>query len=777
MHLSQFSVNIRDGLPLQDAGGVRILNGYHNEARERRRCRWVTVLLIFLASVAAPWGAAYGSETAGDAESTPRRPKIGLVLAGGGAKGAAHVGVLKVLEEMRIPVDYVAGTSMGSIVGGLYASGLSPQEIEREIQQIDWEDVFNDEPRREDRSFRRKTDDALYVFKAKPGFNEGKIELPLAYVHGQKFDLQLNRLTRRVANTQEFDQLPIPYRAVAADLETGQEVVLKSGSLARATRASMAVPGAFDPVELDGKLLVDGGIANNIPVSVARAMGADVVIVSELGSDLLTREQITSALSVAGQIVNFLFGLNSLEQLKSLGPQDVRISVKLGDISAGSFDRIGEAIPLGEQAARQAAESLRRYSLSQEDYNRHLEARSKPKTEAPLIDFVRVDNKSKVSDEVISGHISARPGEPLDVARLEKDIQQIYGLEIFESVRYELVEENGKTGLVVQARERYWGPGYLQLGMITSSNFEGDVAFRFGVAYTLTEINALNGEWRVAAQVGDEPGIATEIFQPLDPRARYFVSGRIGYRTKNSNTFDDDGDKIAEYRLRGPELELGVGRQFGTWGELRLGYLRQSGHAEVGIGSPAPDFDFDTGLFFVRLSDDKLDSVYFPTKGHFGRAEWRISREGLGADTDFEQVRLGYLQAYSWGRNILVGNLNLEVTPDDDAPIQSLYTLGGFLKLSGFDQDRLTGQQAALVRAVYMRRLKDTRFFRAYLGGSLEWGNVWQDSSDIGDDTIFAGSVFLGADTPIGPLYFGYGHNDSGEGGSLYLFLGPLFSF
>jgi NTE family protein len=752
-----------------------MLNGYGNEGGGRRCSRW---LLAFLISIGAGWGMAAGSQTAsaGDPEGEPKRPRIGLVLAGGGAKGAAHVGVLKVLEEMRIPVDYVAGTSMGSIIGGLYASGMSPQDIEREIQQIDWVDVFDDEPKREDRSFRRKQDDFLYVFKAKPGFNEGKVELPLAYVHGQKFDLQLNRLTEQVVAIHDFDQLPIPYRAVAADLETGQEVVLKSGNLSRSLRASMAVPGAFDPVVIDGKLLVDGGIANNIPVSVARAMGADVVIVSELGSDLLTREQITSALSVAGQMVNFLFGLNSEQALKTLGPQDVRISVKLGDIGAGSFDRITEAIPLGEQAAREA-EALRRYSLSQEDYKRHLADRRKPKGDAVRIDFVRIDNQSKVSDEVISGHISQRPGEILDVAKVEKDIQELYGLEIFESVRYELVEENGKTGLVVQATEKYWGPGYLQAGMITSSNFEGDVAFRFGMAYTLTEINALNGEWRLAAQVGDEPGIATEIYQPLDPRARYFVYGKIGYRTRNINTFDDDGDQIAEYRARGPELELAAGRQFGTWGEVRLGYLRQAGEVEVGIGSPAPDFDFDTGLFFVRLSDDKLDNLYFPSRGHIGIAEFRVSREDFGADTDFEQARLGYQHAFNWGRNILIGGLSLETTVDDDAPVQSLYRLGGFLRLSGFEQDQLSGQHAGLVRAIYMRRIKDIHFFKAYLGASLEAGNVWQDSSDIDvDDTIFAGSVFLGADTPIGPLYLGYGHNGDGEG-SAYLFLGPLFSF
>jgi NTE family protein len=708
--------------------------------------------------------------------SQASRPKIGLVLAGGGAKGAAHVGVLKVLEEMKIPVDYVAGTSMGSIIGGLYAAGLSPQEIEREIQTIDWKDVFVDDPNREDRSFRRKQDDALYVFKAKPGFNDGKMEIPLAYVHGQKFDLQLNRLTARVSNIKDFDRLPIPYRAVATDLETGQEIVLKSGNLARSLRASMAVPGAFDPVEIDGKLLVDGGISNNVPVSVARAMGADIVIVSNLGSDMLTRDQITSALSVAGQMINFLFALNSQEQLRSLGPRDALITSRLGDIGAGSFDRIGEAVPIGEKAAREAVESLRRYSLSQEDYGRHLAARTKPAAQVGKLAFVRIENQSKVSDAVISSQISAKPGEPLDVAQLERDIQQIYGLEIFESVRYELVEENGQTGVVVRAKEKPWGPGYLQTGLITSSNFEGDVAFRLGLTYTLTQINPLNGEFRIGGQIGDEPLLFGEIFQPLDPAARYFVTGKLAYQTRNINLFDSAGNNTAQARASGYGLELGAGRQFGTWGEARLGYRRETGEIDIGIGAPTPSQDYDTGQFFVRLTDDKLDSVYFPTKGHIGRLEWRSSREALGADTDFDQATLAYNHAFSWGRNTLFGGVLVNVTPDEDAPIQSLYRLGGFLKLSGLDQDELSGQQAGLARLVYLRRINDIQLFKAYAGASLEVGNVWQDTGDLFDDSIVAGSAFIGADTPIGPVYLGYGHTDSGDG-SLYMFLGPLFSF
>jgi len=712
-----------------------------------------------------------------DESTDTTRPRIGLVLGGGGARGAAHVGVLKVLEELRIPVDYVAGTSMGSIVGGLYASGMSPQEIEGEILAMDWNDLFEDYPSREQRSFRRKRDDANYAVKAKPGFNDGKFQIPLAYIRGQKFDLALNRLSLPMFEVKDFDRLPIPYRAVATDLETGKEVVLAKGTLAQAIRASMAVPAAFDPVEIDGRLLVDGGLANNVPVSVARDMGADVFIVVDVGSGLYGRDQINSALDVTGQLSNFLFTLNAEQQLKSLGPRDVLIRPALGDIGGGSFERAADAVPIGERAAREVIESLRRYSVTPEEYARFVARRKGRHPDAPIVEFVRIENHSHVGDAVIAERISAEPGQPLDLDRLEKDIGRIYGLEIFESVRYDVVEENGRTGLVIGAKEKHWGPGYIQFGVASSNDMEGDSVLKLGAIYTRTEINALNGEWRIAGQLGDEPILATAIHQPLDPLSHYFVSAIGGYETRIVNTFDDSGNKLARYRLADYRLELGAGREFGTWGEGRIGYRRATGTAELNIGEPAPDIDVDLGEAFLKLSDDKVDSLNFPRTGHYGVAEWRIAREGLGANVDYEQALLQYLHAFSWGDNTLIGELAGATTLDDDAPLEGLFRLGGFLRLSGFADQELSGQHLGLAELIYMRRLSDVKFFKAYLGTSLELGNVWQNSSDVSlDNTILGGSVFLGLDTPIGPLYVAYGRTEMDDQ-SFYIFLGPRITF
>ena len=731
---------------------------------------WLAALFLLNLSMAA-------AAPADDESAATKRPSIGLVLGGGGARGAAHVGVLKVLEELHIPLDCIAGTSMGSIVGGLYASGMSAEEIEREIRAIDWDDLFHDDSAREDRSFRRKRDDDLYSFKAKIGVHEGKIKTPLAYIRGQKFDLLLNRLTLPVVGVDDFDRLPVPYRAIATDLETGKEVVLASGNLARAIRASLAVPAAFDPVEIDGRLLVDGGLANNVPVGVARSMCADVLIVVDVGGGLFKRDEINSALDVTAQLTNFLFTLNTESQLSTLGPRDVLIRPSLGDLRGHEFERTAEAIPIGEVAARQAIDGLRRYSVSQEEYARYLANRARIRSNVPEIEFVRTENHSRLGNAVIAERISARPGKPLDVETIERDISKVYGLQNFQSVRYDVVTENGASGLVVSAQEKYWGPGYLQFGLTSSDNLEGDSTLTLGTIFTQTGINPLNGEWRSGVQLGEEPALFTEIYQPLDPLSRYFVSGRVGYLVEMRNVFDDSGMKLAEVRLSRPLAELGAGREFGTWGEGRIGYRWASGNGEIVTGTPAPDFDIAQGEVFARLSVDTLDSLYFPRRGHIGLLEWRAARDRLGANNDYDQVLFGYGYAHSWGDNTVIGRLAGATTLGDDAPPEGLFPLGGFLHLSGFNEDELSGQHSALASLVYMRRLLNVPVLRTFAGASLELGNVWQNSDAASfDNTIFSGSVFLGFDTPIGPLYVGYGLADTDDK-SVYIHLGPLFGF
>ena len=347
-------------------------------------------------------------EVSAQNSSSGKRPKIGLVLAGGGAKGAAHVGVIKVLEELGVPIDYIAGTSMGSIVGGLYASGMSSDELATAIKSIDWNDIFNDKPIREDRDFRRKLDDEGFLIRYKLGFKDGGFTFPRGAIDGQKLNLVLRDLSKKAIGIHDFDKLPIPFRAVAADIVTGETVALGSGDLAKAMRASMAVSGIFPPVEIDGRLLVDGGLADNLPMDVARNMGADILIVVNFPDQFKKRKDINSAVAIVLQSLDLLIAQNSRIQLKTLRPDDVLIVPALGDIGATSFDRAADAIPIGEKAARAVASRLRGLSVPRGGINLSASRPNLQRLELTTIDFIRIDNKSRLSDDLISSRLRYR---------------------------------------------------------------------------------------------------------------------------------------------------------------------------------------------------------------------------------------------------------------------------------------------------------------------------------------------------------------------------------
>ncbi|HEY9199267.1 MAG TPA: patatin-like phospholipase family protein, partial [Gammaproteobacteria bacterium] len=342
------------------------------------------------------------------------RPKIGLALSGGGARGAAHVGVLRVLEELRIPIDCIAGTSMGSIIAGLYAAGMTPDEIEAALKTMDWENIFNDKPPREERSFRRKRDDDLYLVKAKPGYSDGEIKLPSGLIQGQKFDLALRKLALRASKTHDFDELPIPYRAVASDIGTGEMVVLGEGDIAVAMRASMAVPGAFAATVIDGRTLVDGGITNNLPISVVRDMCADIVIAVDISTPLMKPEEVRNVLKITEQLTGIMTRTNTEQQIATLTERDVLIIPDLGDITSGDFMRSKDAVATGLAAADAKRAELARLSVTQAEYRAHIAARKAADVENPIVEFVRIDNRSRLADGVIRERLHIPLGEPLD---------------------------------------------------------------------------------------------------------------------------------------------------------------------------------------------------------------------------------------------------------------------------------------------------------------------------------------------------------------------------
>lgn len=725
---------------------------------------WFLALLLMVA-VCSLAEAATSQATSESGE----RPKIGLVLGGGGARGAAHIGVIKALEQHNVPIDYIAGTSMGAIVGGLYAAGMTTDELTQLVSDLDWADAFDDDASRQRRSFRRKQDDLNFLVQAKTRFNNGKATLPSGFISGQKIDLLLRSLTLDAFATPNFDDLPIPFRAVATDIASGEAVVLKDGDLAKAIRASMSIPAIFTPVEIDNQLLVDGGVAQNLPISVARQMGADMIIAVNVGSNLRSKEELGSVLSITEQLTGILVTRNTVNEIEQLRSDDILILPDLGDIHTGSFDRAADAIPLGLTAALEHRERLLAMGKSSG-------ARQSAATVTrPKIEFLRLHNPSPLDDQVILDQIKIEPGEPLDFAKLEQDIGIVYGMQLFDSVSYEVIEEGGKTGLSISVEPHSDSFFYLRYGLSLSDNFSGDSAFNLAAAFTRPAVNALGAEWRLQGQIGEEPSVRFEFHQPFGTASRYFIRPSVFYRKQNVTAFDN-ADAIADYRLTTRGGELSVGSYLGNWGELQLGLRRFDGTARVRIGDPSlPNISFDGGEAFVRLSVDTLDDVNFPTAGSNIDVEYLTANNSLGADAEFDQAQFNAIYTRSWGRHTGLFRLGHGVTVNGEASIQSLFQLGGFGDLPGFRTNELSGQHFGIVSATYYRLLGQGGLLPTYVGFSIEAGNVWQDRADISlNDMIAAGSIFVGADTPIAPLYLAYGVAE-GSRDSMYLFVGRPF--
>ena len=750
--------------------GRYLINLYKNAHHGRRK--WPSGVLFLAVAFLTPLpGLAERVVT-----EVADRPKVGLALSGGGARGAAHLGVIRVLEENNVPIDYIAGTSMGAIVGGLYSSGLDAQEIEDALGEIDWDDVFDDRPARSDRSFRRKRDDDLYLAKMKPGFNQRRFTLPRGLVQGQKIDLALAKLIAPVAMVSHFDQLPIPFRAVASDIATGEVVVLDSGNLATAIRASMSIPAAFSPATIDGRLLVDGGVSNNLPIDVVRGMGADVVIAVDISTPLLGQDDIDSVVQITQQLTGLLTRRNVDAQLATLTDRDLLIVPDLTGISTTDFKDFAKAIGPGRRAAEDRIDELHNLRVSDADYRSYLSNRGIAGDEIPVIDRIHVENNSRLADGYVWSRLNrTHAGVPLDVAALEQDLASVYGLELFQNVGYHLTEVDGETVLNVRVDERSWGPGYLQFGVEYDSNGSGETLFNVGISHQKTAINPSGGEWRSALQLGSEPAFFTELHQPLPKHPMYFVNPILSYEEQVVNLLDG-GDVLAAFDVKEWQIGLGFGREFGQWGEARMGIRYGDGRVVRQIGDPAiPEFDFNRGEMFVRLALDEWDSLNFPRNGSIASAEWIGSREALGADSKFEQLRLSAGVAYSRKRTTLLLSGFYDSTIVGTAPIQSQFRLGGFARLSGFSANEISGQHAALIVASAYRKIADYSLLPVYGGVTLERGNAWNRRDDISfSDSLSAGSVWIGTETVLGPLYLAYGRAEGGRD-SLYFFMGRPF--
>jgi NTE family protein len=739
--------------------------------REAKRARVVAAASLVLACCQA-WAQ-------GTATSPPSRPRIGLALSGGGARGAAHVGVLKVLEELRVPVDCVAGTSMGSVVGGSFAAGTTPAEMAEFIGKTDWDQVFSDRPPRGEISPRLKQDDYKGLFAPEFGFRDFTVLAPKGVVSGVSIESFLRYMTQQSAGVADFSKLPIPFRAVATDIETGEAVILDHGNLSRAMRASMAIPGAVTPVEIDGRLLVDGFAANNLPIDVARKLCGDVIIAVDIGTPPLERKDITSALSVITQLGN-LRGKDIVDkQIASLGKRDVIIRPQLGDIGTGSFGRMPEAIRIGYAAALAEADALRRYSLPPAEYaalrKRQIVTRS---DSLGRIDEIRFEGIERTNSTVLAQLMQTKPGDEVTEESVARDLRRIYGRGDFESVDYRIDQGPGTRALIIRVHEKENGPNYLRFGMSLATATKGDSYFNMLASYRATWLNKYGAEWKLEAQIGQNSNLFTEFYQPLARNGNYFIAPYASTGNSYRGVYSGD-DRVAEYWIRDSRAGLDVGNNFGTWGELRLGPLWRTVNANVRTGIPAlPDVKDNASGVRLRLFGDTMDQPWFSRDGHrFIMTAYRTV-SGMGADTEYSRAELSWTEAFSFGEHTIQTAVYGGSNVGTNLPAYDSFLLGGPFRLSAYAINQFSGQQAAFGSVRYLNRLESLPSplgSGLYGGVSLEAGRVNRlYTGPNGSDTtgnLWSTALFIGADTFLGPAWLGAGFAPGGNY-SVFLMIG-----
>lgn len=721
------------------------------------------------------------------AAAQKERPRIGLVLSGGGARGVAHIGVLRVLEEMRVPVDCIAGTSMGALVGGVYATGQPLDKIVERISKVDWDQIFADDPPRVEKPFHAKSDDFTPLFRFQMGLRDWKLLLPAGTTAGYKFEFLLRELTERAGNFahQDFDRLPIPYRAVATDLENGEITVFRRGDLAKAMRASMSVPGLISPMDVDGVLHVDGGLVRNLPVDIARDACADVVIAVNLGSPLLPRSELNSVVGVALQSINLLTEQNVRRSLGQLRAGDILIEPKLGRFSASDFQGALKTIPIGEAAARDKHDALARLSVSEDDYRTWREAALAKLVPVPKVTDARVTTSGgRVNPQVIEDELDEVPGIGLrrrvntdfSLEHLNERLVQVYGRGDFESIDYSMVDGEGRRTVLIKGIEKSWGPDYLRFGLGLATDTK-QTRFNALASYRKTWINSLGAEWRNDLQMGYTKLFRSEFYQPLALRSGAFVAPRIELQ-REPIVFFLNGRRIGDYEVTHARAHLDAGLQ-NKFGEGRIGFFAGKLKAEedFGLTTTAPDFDIQQTGYTARFVFDQIDSPSFPRDGVLAVVRTFGTVHDWGSDDQYNKTDLLLLAAKSFGKHAIQLAGGLGYTLQGELPPYDPFQLGGFLRGSGYQMDQLSGENVEFARAVYsyeLARLPTPLGRGVYVGGSLEGVRVRGPLDPINNSKVRpAASIFLGAETFLGTAYIAYGQAFGDQrADSIYFLLG-----
>ncbi|ELB2135951.1 patatin-like phospholipase family protein [Vibrio parahaemolyticus] len=754
---------------------------------------WVSLFLIATPSVAQVKN-----------EDTPTRPKVAVVLAGGGAKGAAHIGVLKALEEMHIPVDIITGTSMGAYVGGLYATGMSADEIESFIYSVDWNSGYRDRVDRSQRRVRDKEYEDRYQITTDLGLRFGEVRAPTGVVQGQNMLRVLRETTGNLGRFDSFDELAIPYRSVATDILELDEVVIGNGYLVDAMMASMSVPGALPPYKLNGHMLVDGGVVNNMPVDVARAMGADVVIAVDISTDYKTEDDFTGLFTVADQLSNYLVRRSTQQQVETLQEQDVYIRPNVGQMETVEFDKMPWAFQSGYDITREMESKLAGLRLSNAEYQKYIDHKQEVRKKLVygddrVVDEIVIVNNTHYSDVLLTNRLELETGRKIETAEIEKAVENLYALDRFELITYHFEEVDGSNLLVFDVNEKSWGPNYLNFRFFLEDDFDTDSQYGIGMSTNFTNLNSHGAEMALNVEMGTDKLIEAELYSPVLSSQEFFVAGKVAYSSEGRNLpVSDDDSSLSSVNDFLPVSytefvsDIAIGIQPTLWQELRLGGRYSSGSIELSTLASVGNLDFERRGLFANYRLDTLDDFAFPTRGLLVDLEYLVSHdtspEEIGQskpkdiveDTVYE-IDARFKGAMSYQRHTLVGQAEYSFVQSKNSSITlDPRELGGFLHLSGIPRNSLIGQNLFFSSLVYRYKWFDNDFglFEApvYVGASLEHGGTWSDNDlKLNEAPLYnAASIFFGVDSPIGPIMLAYGRTEQ-DMEAVYLIVGTSF--
>jgi NTE family protein len=737
-------------------GGQVVMRGL---GRSGAAVRWVIAALLCtaptwpvassLAQVAAP-------DAASESRATRPRPRIGLVLGGGGAKGAAHVGVLGVLEELRIPIDCIVGTSMGALIGGTFASGMDAKELEDAVRSISWQEAIARSGLRTKVPMRRKLAGSTYSNSLEFGVRDGRLVAPSGLISTQNVDLTIQYLVARSRGINDFDQLPIPFRAVATDMQTGEMAVLGKGDLALAMRASMAVPGAFAPVTIDGRILGDGGLTRNVPVDIARQTCADVVIAVAVPNPAPTAEQLRSPLTLMSRTLDVLINANERQQLETLGPDDVKIVIEMGDIGSASFERVPDAIPVGRAAALAQTAALSRYSLPEDEFLAWRKAASRTGREPMQLAAVNIVGAERVNPEFVRQTFGIEAGETVDNRRISDRATAVFALSDFERVAYTLSGDTAQPTLNLQLQEKSWGPHILRFDLGFHIGTDANTAFMVGGDYLRAWVNSRGGELHGSWRFGRTSGLEASFYQPLDAEHRWFVEPAVNGQRSIEDLFAD-GDAIARYRFSHAWGSIDAGRVFGRHMELRAG-LRSGGQSvdrEIGLpGLPEISGEGYGGLT-MRYSYDSRDRSVLWQSGTLARIDYFRGVEDLGAVDSYDRLEGVAATALPFGGNVLYLRASGGASFGSDLPIYDTFTLGGPVSLPGLNLGELRGTSYWNAKATYLQRVADISYVfgqALYAGLSLSAADMSGRIDGIDSAPVYTSALLLSGRTPLGAL-------------------------